>query len=191
MLIPDGQTLPAAQVIQPKVEAEIALVLKRDITEPVLERRQLLSAIEAVVPAIEIVDSRIADWKITFADTVADNGSSSHFVLGDGRWPVDSIDLYACGMILEINGEVASLGAGAASLGHPLNAAAWLANTLLHQGESLRAGDIVLQGRRPGGANCSRRSRQSYHRRCRSLCFSVWWPEILGKGGVMQSVRAG
>jgi 2-keto-4-pentenoate hydratase len=100
----------------------------------------------AVMAAIEIVDSRIADWKITFADTVADNGSSAFYVLGRARQPLAGLDLWTCGMALEVNGEVASLGAGVACLGHPLNAATWLARTLAERGEPLRKGDVVLTG---------------------------------------------
>jgi 2-keto-4-pentenoate hydratase len=98
------------------------------------------------VAAIEIVDSRIADWKITFADTVADNGSSAFFVLGEERKPLAGLDLYTCGMALEVNGALVSLGAGAACLGHPLNAAAWLARTLAAMGEGLKGGDVLLTG---------------------------------------------
>ncbi len=96
--------------------------------------------------AIEIVDSRIADWKITFADTVADNGSSAFYVLGSDPKPLDGLDLYTCGMALEVNGVLASLGAGAACLGHPLEAAAWLARTLAAAGDPLRAGEVILTG---------------------------------------------
>jgi 2-keto-4-pentenoate hydratase len=96
--------------------------------------------------AIEIVDSRIADWKITFADTVADNGSAAFYVLGTERKPLTGLDLWTCGMALEVNGEVVSLGAGAACLGHPLNAVTWLARTLAARGEPLRKGDVVLSG---------------------------------------------
>lgn len=101
----------------------------------------MLAAAESAVAAIEIGDSRIADWRITFADTVADNGSSAAFVLGDARRPLAGLDLSTCGMALEVNGAIASVGAGATCLGHPLEAAAWLARTV-----PLRAGDVVLTG---------------------------------------------
>jgi len=96
--------------------------------------------------AIEIVDSRIADWKITFADTVADNGSSAFYVLADEGKPLPGLDLWSAGMVMQINGDIVSLGAGAAALGHPLNAAAWLARTLAERGEPLKAGDVLLAG---------------------------------------------
>ena len=104
------------------------------------------AAVATVHTAIEIVDSRIADWKISFADTVADNGSSAFFVLAKEGKPLSGLDIYSAGMVMEINGAIVSLGAGAAALGHPLNAAAWLAQTLASRGEPLKAGDILLAG---------------------------------------------
>jgi 2-keto-4-pentenoate hydratase len=106
----------------------------------------VLSAADYAVAALEIVDSRIADWKITFADTVADNGSSAHFVLGTTPRSLTGLDLRTCGMVLQVNGAVASTGVGAACLGHPLAAAAWLARTLSAAGEPMRAGDVILTG---------------------------------------------
>jgi 2-keto-4-pentenoate hydratase len=146
MVIPDGGTLLASGVLQPKAEAEVALILARDLTDPGATIDDVIAATDYAVAAIEIVDSRIADWKISFADTVADNGSSAFLVLGKERQPLAGLDLYTCGMVMEINGNIASLGAGAACLGHPLNAAAWLARTLAQRGTALRAGDIVLTG---------------------------------------------
>jgi len=146
MEIADGGILEPAEVIQPKAEAEVALILARDLDKLDATADDVFSAVESAVAAIEIVDSRIADWKITFADTVADNGSSAFYVLGRERKPLPGLDLYTCGMALEVNGAIASLGAGAACLGHPLNAAAWLARTLAQRGEPLKAGDIVLTG---------------------------------------------
>jgi 2-keto-4-pentenoate hydratase len=146
MAIADGGTLKTSQVLQPKAEAEVAFILGADITDPATTPEQIAAAVAQVMPAIEIVDSRIADWKITFADTVADNGSSAFFVLGTPAQSLAGLDLWTCGMALEVNGEVASLGAGVACLGHPLNAAAWLARTLAERGEGLRAGDIILSG---------------------------------------------
>jgi 2-keto-4-pentenoate hydratase len=146
MLIPSGGVLSPAEALQPKVEAEVALVLAQDLDKPEATAEDVAAAVRYVVPAIEIVDSRIADWKITFADTVADNGSSAFFVLGDEPKPLAGLDLWTCGMALEINGVVVSLGAGVACLGHPLNAAAWLARTLSQRGEPLKAGDILMTG---------------------------------------------
>ena len=146
MQVANGGEVAAHRMIQPKAEAEIALVLGTDLDAPDADAAAAALAVAEVVPAIEIVDSRIADWKITFADTVADNGSSAFFVLGEPRRPLAGLDLWSCGMVLELNGQVVSTGAGAACLGHPLEAAAWLARTLSRRGEPLRAGDILLTG---------------------------------------------
>ena len=106
----------------------------------------MAKAVAAVHAAIEIVDSRIADWKISFADTVADNGSSAFFVLADMGLPLAGLDLEGAAMSMTINGEVVSTGIGAAALGNPLNAATWLARTLAAAGDPLKAGDILLAG---------------------------------------------
>jgi 2-keto-4-pentenoate hydratase len=146
MRIADGGVLPLAKVIQPKAEAEVALILAHDLDKVDATPEDVAAATRGAVAAIEIVDSRIADWKITFADTVADNGSSAFFVLGGDEKPLDGLDLLNCKMSLALNGEVASTGVGSACLGHPLNAAAWLARTLAVRGEPLKAGDIILTG---------------------------------------------
>lgn len=146
MAVPDGGVLDPTRVLQPKAEAEVAVILAADLPGVDTSRNDVAAAIGGVVAAIEIVDSRIADWKITFADTVADNGSSAFYVLGSEVKAPAGLDLWTCGMVLEVNGTVVSLGAGAACLGHPLEAAAWLARTLAERGEPLRRGDVVLTG---------------------------------------------
>ncbi len=146
MLINDGGTLDPKAVLQPKIEAEIALILGKDITKEEPSFLDVLAATEYAVPALEIVDSRISDWKITFADTVADNASSAFFVLGRQPRTLSGLDLWSCGMVMEINGRIASTGVGAACLGHPLHAAAWLARTLKARDEPLRAGDALMTG---------------------------------------------
>jgi 2-keto-4-pentenoate hydratase len=146
MQIPDGGTLATGRTIQPKVEAEIALILARDIDDPNITAATLADATAEVFAALEIVDSRITDWRITFADTVADNASSAFFVLGAAGRPLSHIDPVGCRMTLTADGEVRSTGAGAACLGNPLEAAAWLARTLAARGDPLCAGDIVLTG---------------------------------------------
>ena len=146
MRVADGGLLDPDRAIQPKAEAEIAFVLGADLPDPQTTPEAAAAAVASVHAAIEIVDSRIADWKITFADTVADNGSSAFFVLADAGKPLAGLDIWTAGMVMQINGETVSLGVGAAALGHPLNAAAWLASTLAARGEPLRAGDIVLAG---------------------------------------------
>jgi 2-keto-4-pentenoate hydratase len=121
-------------------------VMARDVDNPSATWLDMLSAIDYALPAIEIVDSRIANWKISIADTVADNASSAFFVLGTEPRLLAGLDLLSCGMVLTMNGDVASVGAGAACLGHPLQAVAWLARTLAARGDPLRAGDVVMSG---------------------------------------------
>jgi 2-keto-4-pentenoate hydratase len=146
MEIPDGGWLSPAQVIQPKAEAEVALMLGRDLDVAEATAEDVAAATDHAVAAIEVVDSRIDDWRISFADTVADNASAAFFVLGSLGRPLAELDLVGCRMSLSMNDEVVSRGVGAACLGHPLNAAAWLARTLVARGEPLRAGDVVLTG---------------------------------------------
>ncbi|SAK67225.1 4-oxalocrotonate decarboxylase [Caballeronia calidae] len=142
----DSQPMPLASLIQPKVEAEIALVLERDLTAEKHTFADLIGATAYAVAAIEVVDSRIRDWDIRFFDTVADNASSALFVLGSRPTLLRDIDLTACAMTLTQDGEILSRGNGAACLGNPLNAAAWLADRMVRLGTPLRAGDIVLTG---------------------------------------------
>lgn len=146
MRVADGGVLDPGRTIQPKAEAEIALVLKAGLTDPATTPEQVAAAVGRVHAAIEIVDSRIADWKITFADTVADNGSSAFFVLSQEGRVLEGLDLEGAEMTMLVNGEVASTGAGSAALGNPLNAAAWLARTLCQRGQPLSRGDILLTG---------------------------------------------
>ncbi|MFK0300619.1 2-keto-4-pentenoate hydratase [Brevundimonas sp. NPDC090276] len=146
MRIADGGRLDPARTIQPKAEAEIAFVLGADLPDAETTVEQIAAAVASVHAAIEIVDSRIADWKITFADTVADNGSSAFFVLSDEGRALAGLDLEGAAMAMTVNGAVVSTGVGAAALGNPLNAAAWLARTLAERGEPLKAGDVLLAG---------------------------------------------
>lgn len=146
MEVADGGALSSKRALQPKAEAEIAFVLGSDLPDPDTTPEQVAAAVGTVHAAIEIVDSRIADWKISFADTVADNGSSAFFVLAREGKPLAGLDLKGAAMTMEIDGAIVSTGIGAAALGNPLNAAAWLARTLAGRGEPLKAGDIVLAG---------------------------------------------
>ena len=146
MRVADGGTLDPARCIQPKAEAEIAFVLGADLPSPQSTPAEVAAAVATVHAAIELVDRRIADWKITFADTVADNGSSAFFVLAGEGLPLTGLDLEGAAMTMTIGGETVSIGVGAAALGNPLNAAAWLASTLAERGEPLRKGDVLLAG---------------------------------------------
>ena len=146
MVYNEGDAIPAATLIQPKAEGEIAFVLKNDLIGPGISAADVLAATEGVMACFEIVDSRIRDWKIGIADTVADNASCGVFVLGDRLVDPRGLDLTTCGMVLEKNGEIVATGAGAAALGAPANAVAWLANTLGRLGIPLKAGEVVLSG---------------------------------------------
>ncbi len=146
MAVPDGAEVPFDRLLQPRVEAEIAFVLGADLPDDRVTTADLLRAVDHLLPAIEIVDSRVAGWDISIVDTVADNASSGLFVLGTTpRRPAD-VDLRLCGMVLEHAGEPVSVGAGAACLGNPLHALGWLAGTMARAGDPLRAGDVVLSG---------------------------------------------
>lgn len=146
MVVPNGQAIPVSHLLQPRCEGEIAFLLKRDLTGPGVTVAEVLLATDAVMPALEIVDSRVRDWRIKIQDTVADNASSALLVLGEKLMPVQGLDLRLVGMVLEKNGQVMSTGAGAAVLGHPAAAVAWLANKLGEFGVVLKAGEIVLSG---------------------------------------------
>ena len=146
MLYEEGDSIPAASLIQPKAEGEIAFVLKHDLQGPGVTAEDVLAATGGVMACFEIVDSRIRDWKIRIEDTVADNASCGVFVLGQRVVDPREVDLVGCSMKLEKNGEVVTTGSGAAALGNPLEAVAWLANTLGQLNESLKAGEVVLSG---------------------------------------------
>lgn len=141
-----GDAIPIDSLIQPRAEGEIAFILKKDLRGPGVCSADVLAATHCVMPCFEIVDSRISDWKIKIEDTIADNASSGAFVLGDQGVDPRDVDLLTCGMVLEKNGEIIATGAGAAALGSPVNAVAWLANTLGRLGIGLHAGEIILSG---------------------------------------------
>lgn len=146
MAMPDGAEVGLTRLLQPRVEAEVAFVLGADLPEEEVTTADLTRAVDHLLPAIEIVDSRIAGWDISIVDTVADNASSGLFVLGTTPRRLVDVELRLCGMVLEHGGEPVSVGAGAACLGNPLTALAWLAQTLARLGRPLRAGDLVLSG---------------------------------------------
>ncbi|MEU5566594.1 2-keto-4-pentenoate hydratase [Micromonospora musae] len=146
MAVPDGVEVPTSRLLQPRVEAEVAFVLGADLPDERVTTADLIGAVDHLLPAIEIVDSRIAGWDISIVDTVADNASSGLFVLGTSPRRLRDVDLRLCGMVLESAGEPVSVGAGAACLGNPLHALEWLARTLARSGDPLRAGDVVLSG---------------------------------------------
>jgi 2-keto-4-pentenoate hydratase len=146
MFLPEGTTADYGRLLQPKAEPEIALVLDRPLRGPGVTVAEALAAVDFVLPALEIIDSRIADWKITLPDTIADNASSGAVVLGSRPVRPDSVDLALTGCLLYRNGRIEGTGAGGAVLGSPVNALVWLANTLAPLGVTLEAGHVVLPG---------------------------------------------
>jgi len=146
MLFDEEFAIPVSRFIQPKVEAEIAFVLSEDLKGPGVTMLDVLRCSAGVIPAFEIIDSRIANWKIKIQDTIADNGSSAGLVLGSKLIPVDAINLKHVGLVLEKNGAILETAAGAAVMGHPAQAVAWLANALGNMDLPLRKGEIILSG---------------------------------------------
>jgi len=142
----DGDEVPMSRLIQPKVEAEVAFVVGHDLRQAAPTWAEFLQALAFALPALEIVDSAIQDWKITLVDTVADNASSALYVLGTQPVALGALDLAALPMRMHVNDALVSQGTGAACLGHPLRAAYWLARTMAARGQPLRAGQVVLSG---------------------------------------------
>jgi 2-keto-4-pentenoate hydratase len=146
MLVEDGDVVDLSRLLQPRIEAEMAFVMERDLAGPGVTAATALPAIAGVLPAVEIVDSRVAGWRIKLVDTVADNASSGMLVLGGTLHRVTDIDLRLVGVVVSRGGRLIDTGAGAAALGNPARCVAWLANKLATFGDSLHAGDVVLPG---------------------------------------------
>lgn len=147
MVYGNNAEVPAAStLIQPKAEGEIAFILKRDLKGPGITNADVIAATDFVMPCFEIVDSRIRDWQIKIEDTVADNASCGAIVLGDKAVSPLDVDLTTCGIVVELNGEIISTGAGAAAMGSPVNCVAWLANMLGRFDMELKAGEVILSG---------------------------------------------
>ena len=134
------------QAIRPKVEGEVAFILKDDLNGPGVTLDDVYKATDYVCASIEIVDSRIRDWKIKLVDTIADNGSSSLYLLGDKKVKVDSVSLSDIEMTIYKNGEVVNSGTGKEVLGNPAISVAWLANKLCEYGVTLKKGEVILSG---------------------------------------------
>jgi len=146
MALGDGDEVALSRVLQPRAEAEVALVLERDLSHADCTLSELISATAYALPAIEIVGSRIRAWDIKLVDTIADNASAGLYVLGAEPKKLEGLDLRLAGMVMQRRGEPVSLGAGAACLGNPLNAAVWLARTMVEMGNPLKAGDVIMTG---------------------------------------------
>lgn len=146
MAVAEGEDITRGAILQPKVEAEIAFVLGRDLTGEDVTVADLMGAIDYAVAAIEVVGSRIANWDIGILDTIADNASSGLYVLGTEPKRLQDVDLRLCGMVMERRGEPVSVGVGAACMGNPLTGALWLARVMSRVGRPLQAGDTILSG---------------------------------------------
>ncbi|MBV7503677.1 fumarylacetoacetate hydrolase family protein [Bacillus sp. sid0103] len=146
MVYHDGDTISLDRFIQPKIEFEIAFVLKKELKGPGVTLNDVIEATDYIVPALEIIDSRIRDWQINFEDTVVDNGSSAGAIIGKKTAKIDELDLAIIGMNVYKNNEFLDSGVGAAVMGHPAQAVAWLANALGNYGISLNAGEVILSG---------------------------------------------
>lgn len=142
----EGEVVPNNVFMQPRVEAEVAFVMKRGLADPNVTMSEVVAAIDYAAPSVELVDSAVADWKITLADTVADNASAGGFMLGLSPRKLENLDLRLCGMVMSKNEQPVSLGVGAACLGHPLIATLWLARKMAQVGRPLEEGDVVLSG---------------------------------------------
>ena len=147
MFMPEGITTDITRFLQPRAEPEIGFVLGRRLSGPGVSVAEAVAAIDFVLPALEIIDSRIADWKITLPDTIADNASSGGLVLGSRPARLENLDLPLTGCLLHRNGRLVDTGAGGAVLGgSPVNALVWLANVLGERGVALEAGHVILPG---------------------------------------------
>lgn len=144
MEVGSDSVIDMERLIQPKVEAEIAFILGRDVDD--VDRASVLAAVDWVAPALEIVDSRIRDWQISLFDTVADNASSGLFLLGSDRVAPGDVNLPDVRMSMTADGEPVSSGRGSDCLGDPVNALVWVARVAADQGRPLRAGEVVLSG---------------------------------------------
>lgn len=140
-----GEPLRVDEHIAPRTEPEIVLIMGRDLAGQAVTATQVLAATEAVAVGIEVLDSRYLDYRFTMPDVVADDASAGRFVVGDPV-PFAGIDLRLVGVVFEKNGTLVGTASGAASLGHPAAAVAWLVRSLAADGEGLRAGDVILSG---------------------------------------------
>jgi len=146
MFVFEDTEVETSRLCQPRVEVEVGFVLGAPLRAPGCNAADVLRATEYVVPALEIIDSRIRDWKITLCDTIADNASSCRVVLGGRATRIDQVDLRTVGATLRRNGNVIDTGSAGAVLGNPVTAVAWLANKVHAFGVSLEAGHVVLPG---------------------------------------------
>lgn len=153
MVVENNATVKVSSMISPKIEAEIGFMLEEDLLGPNVTYIDVMMATKYVVPTIEIIDSRVADWAIKLVDTVADNGSSAKVVVGEKQTSLELVDLRTNSMVLSKNDELLATGAGAAALGHPAHAIAWLANKLHDYDIVLKKGELILPGALSGAVS--------------------------------------
>lgn len=146
MVIPEGDPVNISELIQPKIEGEIAFVFGKKLKGPGVTASEVLKKTIGVLPAIEVIDSRIKDWKIKIQDTIADNASSARVILGGKLTSIEDFDLRLVGMILEKNGKILSTGAGAAVLDDPAQSVAWLVNKLSEFNVDINSNEFVMSG---------------------------------------------
>lgn len=144
--VPDGGEVKMSELIHPKVEPEIVFVMKRALKGPGCHIGTVLAATDFIMPGIEVIDSRYRDFKFDLKSVIADNTSASRFIIGGQIKAPDAVDMRTIGVVMEKNGKVVSLGAGAAVLGHPATAVAMLANHLGARGQEVPAGTMILSG---------------------------------------------
>ncbi|RPA02546.1 2-keto-4-pentenoate hydratase [Gordonia sp. OPL2] len=142
----EGTPIDRSSLCFPRVEVEVGFILGKDLPGAGCTNDDVIDAVEWVVPSIELIDSRITDWKITLCDTIADNASSCGWILGEQRVPISEIDTGDIDAVLHRNGEIVAKGNSSAVLGHPLNAVSWLARKVEGFGVRLRKGDVILPG---------------------------------------------
>jgi 2-keto-4-pentenoate hydratase len=152
-MVLSANELSLARVIQPKAEGEIAFVMKSNLEGPGVTPAEVIRATDFVMPAIEIIDSRVREWKIKIEDTVADNASSAFILLGNRSLPADAVDMFATGMVFCRNGEIVNTGAAAAVMESPVNALSWLVNKLAEFEVGIHAGEIILTGALTGAVD--------------------------------------
>ena len=146
MRVDEGNEIACDEMIWPRVEPEVAFQLNADLRGPDVTAEQVIAATEYLIPSLEIIDSRVRDWKIKLCDTIADNASCGRFVLGKQRTAVSGFDIRLIGMNYYVNGDLVSTATSAAVIGNPAAAVAWLANTLAPYGHYLRAGQVIMPG---------------------------------------------
>jgi len=146
MVAREGAPIPMSSLILPKIEPEIAFLLKEDLKGPGVNVANVIEATEGIMPAFEVIDSRYRDWKITVKDSISDNASAGIMILGGKLTPIKDLDLRYIGLVMEKNGMLVSTAAGAAVLGNPAQSVAWLSNKLTEYGIYLKKGEFVMSG---------------------------------------------